>query len=1376
MASDELTPLLYLAPWVDIGGSDKATVDWFKFLDRDRFRASLITTQPSPNRRVREVIPYAEELWELPELIAGDEFPRFILSFIHTRAIRLVHIMNSNLAFELLPDIAALPCPPKVVVQLLGEERDGAGYVPYVTTRFGNLVDGFSLCTRSLADRLAEFDVPRSKLRVVPTAVDADRDFDPDRIEPIGDLDRDAFHILFLARLVEQKDPLLMVDVAEELRKRGLRFQVHVVGDGDLRDSVRRKVADARLGDEVVMHGECLDFAPWYAACDAVLLTSRWEGLPVVAYEAMAMRLPLVAPALRGMDELITPETGVLIGPRDDAAAYAEAISSLAADPALRQQLGDRGRSIVRSGFSLERMASEHAALYDELLAGTAAQDERTPPAPPSAAPASPAPAPVFRDRRPVSPELVSVIVPCFNHGRYLPECLQSIAGQTYAPIETVVVDDGSSDPDTIAVLAEIERHESATVLRLEENRGPSAARNAAIGRASGRYVLPVDADDLLLPTAVAELVDQLARADQSIGFVYPNLQFFGNRRDYLEMPSYNLDALLISNCCAVTSLIDREVFDRGFRFPEDLVLGHEDWDFVLTLAEHGIYGEPAQTKTLLCRRHGFSRNDVIEANTPFREVVAARHPDLFSRRTAIKAEWNPALTVIALDPEIRGIDGPPEPDAFPRQTCRDFELLVPASVESAGEALARALRTARGRYVLAGYGSPTELLADPTLIEKLLRILRADRGLAALALADSGAGLPALRLFDGELPTDAQLGALCWTATGATAPPASLALPGHRPLEGLARWLGVHAKVQCRQLPRDAGETAAAETPRAPTTAEAETGSVRLGAPELHRSRDIHFRDAPATLPDCPPGVPHRWTAMAHWRPPQTRLLCRHRHHFSGHHAYTNTIASPDGYVLERVLGAVREYPLTDTTSLTLRETPDAFVLGQSVDPLDPTVLGFLDRNPLPLFDPLLSGRHSDTGRPVLVAGAEDPLAPVVGEAAVVGYVVPYPLCPRHPPHVGVPYGLAGLLRTVDLDARRHRYGVHRAPPGLVAGELGALFAGPTGDCEPLWIDHEGRVFTASGPVRDGRPSVRSAVRWTADPLTWSGFGQFGPKLRAAARRALASAQILLGTPESRSRPADPAGYLLRADTSQTIPLHAAVHPVTGDQLLTTDPSEAERLGYQEVALLGHLVARAPVTGTLGPTRPQAPWAARFGLVALEPFSPGDRTQLRMRRSSLAGLPRLELPECFSTRAATESDLAAWAELMNGPMGYWDEARAKRELWGDHDVLEGGVQLLLDPREELVGSATAKRSGTEPNAGYLHMVFVAPELQGRGLGRAISLAALDRMIGAGLKAAILETDDWRLGAIRTYLKLGFEPDLAADDHDARWRRVRRLL
>ncbi len=280
--SDDRIPILYLAPWVDIGGSDTATVDWFRTLDRSRFAPSLITTQTSRNLRLGEIAPYADELWELPELIPREAFPRFILAFLHTREIRIVHIMNSQIAFELLPDIATLRNRPRIVVQFHGEEPEGAGYVRYVSTRFGNLVDAFSIATGGLTDSLGAYDVPTARRRTIPIGVDAEGEFCPDRNEPIEGLDPDVFHVLFPARLTAQKNPLLMVEVAARLRSAGLRFQIHVVGDGDMEESVRDAVARQGLQSEVLMQGASTALGPWYAACQAVLLTSAFETGPHV--------------------------------------------------------------------------------------------------------------------------------------------------------------------------------------------------------------------------------------------------------------------------------------------------------------------------------------------------------------------------------------------------------------------------------------------------------------------------------------------------------------------------------------------------------------------------------------------------------------------------------------------------------------------------------------------------------------------------------------------------------------------------------------------------------------------------------------------------------------------------------------------------------------------------------------------------------------------------------------------------------------------------------------------------------------------------------------------------------------------------------------
>jgi hypothetical protein len=75
-----------------------------------------------------------------------------------------------------------------------------------------------------------------------------------------------------------------------------------------------------------------------------------------------------------------------------------------------------------------------------------------------------------------------------------------------------------------------------------------------------------------------------------------------------------------------------------------------------------------------------------------------------------------------------------------------------------------------------------------------------------------------------------------------------------------------------------------------------------------------------------------------------------------------------------------------------------------------------------------------------------------------------------------------------------------------------------------------------------------------------------------------------------------EPVGYLERRPGPGRIALHAAVHPVTGDQLVTTDPYEAIDLGYGEPVMLGYALAAAPVTGRLGTTRPVLEWASRFG------------------------------------------------------------------------------------------------------------------------------------------------------------------------------------
>jgi glycosyltransferase involved in cell wall biosynthesis len=372
-------PVAYLAPWVDYGGTAKGTLDWFRWIDRERYAPSLIITQaPSPNRLLPDVTACAEEVWNLPELMPGGDMPFFIGDFIHSRGVQIVHVMNSRLGFELLPDLCVLPNPPAIVVQLHVEEDTRGGYVRYVTTRYGSLVDAFSVTSRHLAATLVkDYDISPTKCHVIYSGVDGAEEFDPDHIEPIRGLEPDLLHILFLGRLVRQKDPELMVQVVDALRASDERFRVHVVGYGEMESEVREAVEARGLERLVLFHGATPCPGRWYAACDVLLLTSVYEGIPYVLYEALAMGVPAVAGALPGIAELMDERCGRLIEPRDDVDAYAGALLELGRALHLRRSLGAEGRRRMLDRFPLARMGSEHDHLYAHLLAERVGNEHR---------------------------------------------------------------------------------------------------------------------------------------------------------------------------------------------------------------------------------------------------------------------------------------------------------------------------------------------------------------------------------------------------------------------------------------------------------------------------------------------------------------------------------------------------------------------------------------------------------------------------------------------------------------------------------------------------------------------------------------------------------------------------------------------------------------------------------------------------------------------------------------------------------------------------------------------------------------------------------------------------------------------------------------
>ena len=189
------------------------------------------------------------------------------------------------------------------------------------------------------------------------------------------------------------------------------------------------------------------------------------------------------------------------------------------------------------------------------------------------------------------------------------------------------------------------------------------------------------------------------------------------------------------------------------------------------------------------------------------------------------------------------------------------------------------------------------------------------------------------------------------------------------------------------------------------------------------------------------------------------------------------------------------------------------------------------------------------------------------------------------------------GLVRGLDLGARRHVYAVGAAPRGQTLGELGALERSEQAGTRPVWLTADRRLSLTVAPPPPPRPTAAVRLRWALAPLGWRESGArmrlatLGGRLAELVRRRQAPLATSPGF-----EPRTPAGWIHAEPGPDRVPLYAATHAATGDQLLTRDPGEAADMGFGPAELLGYLAAEAPVTGSLGMHRLDIPWASRRG------------------------------------------------------------------------------------------------------------------------------------------------------------------------------------
>jgi len=199
----------------------------------------------------------------------------------------------------------------------------------------------------------------------------------------------------------------------------------------------------------------------------------------------------------------------------------------------------------------------------------------------------------------------VSVIIPCYNHGKYLNEAVDSVLNQTMQDFEIIIVNDGSTDKFTNTLLRNYNKPKTKVIF--QKNQGPAAARNAGIKVARGKYILPLDADDKIDKTYLKKAVKILDK-NHKIDFVVPWVKFFGTDNWLWETRIPSLNEVLLENHMAISSIFKKSCCRKVGGYDENRSIAeYIDWDLWISFIKRGFKGVVIKEFLFLYRKHGKS-------------------------------------------------------------------------------------------------------------------------------------------------------------------------------------------------------------------------------------------------------------------------------------------------------------------------------------------------------------------------------------------------------------------------------------------------------------------------------------------------------------------------------------------------------------------------------------------------------------------------------------------------------------------------------------------------------------------------------------------------------------------------------------------------
>jgi glycosyltransferase involved in cell wall biosynthesis len=358
----------------------------------------------------------------------------------------------------------------------------------------------------------------------------------------------------------------------------------------------------------------------------AVVIPSLWENFPNTCIEALSLGKVVVASESGGQAEMVgqSDPAGILFRHAEKESLKQALARALGLPEDVRRKIGNEARERIRDLCHPDKVLPRRLEHYQKVI------DTHRPKAryPFSNKRLREGPAGASLPRDP----LVTVVIPYYNLGAYLPECVDSILASTGVRLEILIVNDGSTEPASLEALDAI-RSQGLPNLRILDipNGGLANARNVGADNAKGELVAFVDADDKIGPDFLRRAVELLKRYP-NVHLVYSWVRFFDEGRGIWHSWTFDLPYLLCHNQLVPIAMVRRDTFLQHGRNKPHIVYGLEDYESWISLAEAGCGGVAIPEPLVQYRIRSNSMFKVIEADKKLYlyDLISHEHPELY--------------------------------------------------------------------------------------------------------------------------------------------------------------------------------------------------------------------------------------------------------------------------------------------------------------------------------------------------------------------------------------------------------------------------------------------------------------------------------------------------------------------------------------------------------------------------------------------------------------------------------------------------------------------------------------------------------------------------------------------------------------------------